>query len=75
MALRIDPMRFGDTYPIDVSPLNELLDRIQTMGMSDDQTPAFDRIGLKSDDREIRTPSVTHLVTTVECPTGGLSSQ
>ena len=48
--------------PADVSCLNELLDRIAALGVATD----YDLVGLKPDQREIRSPPVTHLVTVVE---------
>ena len=48
--------------PTDISSLNELLDRITTLGVTTD----YDLIGLKPDQREIMSPPVTHLVTVVE---------
>jgi hypothetical protein len=36
------------------------------MGISVTRPTAYDRIGLKPDDREINTPPVTHLVATVD---------
>ena len=42
--------------PIELSSLNELLDRIAALGIATD----YDRIGLKPDQREIKSPSVTH---------------
>ena len=48
--------------PIELSSLNELLDRIAALGVATD----YDRIGLKPDRREINSPSVTHHVAVVE---------
>ena len=48
--------------PADVSSSNELLDRIAALGITTD----YDRIGLKPDQREIRSPPTTHLVVVVE---------
>ena len=42
--------------PIDFSSLNELLDRITALGVATD----YGRIGLKPDEREIKSPSITH---------------
>ena len=52
--------------PTDLSLLNEMLDRIQNLGISDGQSSVYDQIGLKADDREIYVPPTTHLVATVE---------
>src|SRR5215216_5433672 len=48
--------------PADVSSINELLDRIAALGFVTD----YDRIGLKPDQREIRSPPITHLVAVTE---------
>ena len=44
--------------PVDTSSLNELLDRIAALGLATD----YDRIGLKPDQREIKSPMITHLL-------------
>ena len=59
---RIGPKYSEKLDPADVSSLNELLDRIATLGVSTD----YDRIGLKPDLREINSPSVTHQIAVVE---------
>ena len=48
--------------PKDVSSLNELLDHITALGVATD----YDQIGLKPDQREIKSPPITHLVAVVE---------
>ena len=48
--------------PMQLSSLNELLDRIAALGVATD----YDRIGLKPDQREINSPPVTHHVAVVE---------
>ena len=48
--------------PIELSSLNELLDRIAALGVATD----YDRIGLKPDQREINSPPVTHQIAVVE---------
>ena len=55
-------------YPMELSSLNELLDRIIALGVARD----YDRIGLKPDQREINSPSVTHHVAMVEEQCGTL---
>ena len=45
----------------DASSLNELLDHIAALGVATD----YDRIGLKPDQREIKSPTITHLVAVV----------
>ena len=46
----------------DVSSLNELLDRIAAVGVMTD----YDWIGLKPDQRDIKSPPITHLVAVVD---------
>ena len=48
--------------PIELSSLNELLDRIAALGVATD----YDQIGLKPDQREINSPPVTHQIAVVE---------
>ena len=48
--------------PADLSSLNELLDRIAGLGLA----TYYDRIGLKLDQREIKSLPITHLVAVVE---------
>ena len=48
--------------PMELSSMNELLDRITALGVSTD----YDRIGLKPDQREINSPSATHQIAVVE---------
>ena len=47
---------------MDLSSLNELLDRITALGVATD----YDRIGLKPDQREINSPPITHQIAVVE---------
>jgi len=54
--LRIEPKYSEEMDPTDLSLLNELLDWIQAMGISNSQSSVYDQIGLKSDDREIYVP-------------------
>ena len=56
--------------PMELSSLNELLDRIAALGVAMD----YDRIGLKPDQREINSPPVTHHIVVVEEQCGDLSS-
>ena len=60
--LRIIPESVDKMDPADISSLNKLLDRIASLGVTID----YDLIGLKPNQREIRSPPVTHLVTVVE---------
>ena len=48
--------------PIELSSLNELLDHIAALGVATD----YDRIGLKPDQREIKSPPITHQIAVVE---------
>ena len=48
--------------PMELSSVNELLDRIAALGVATD----YDQIGLKPDPREIDSPQVTHHVAVVE---------
>ena len=48
--------------PIELSSLNELLDHIAALGVATD----YDRIGLKPDQRDIRSPPATHKIVVVE---------
>ena len=48
--------------PMELSSLNELLDRIAAPGVTTD----YDQIGLKTDLREINSPQATHHVAVVE---------
>ena len=48
--------------PMELSSLNELLDRIAALGVAMD----YDRIGLKPDQREINSPPITHQIAVVE---------
>ena len=54
--------------PMELSSINELLDRIAALGVSTD----YDRIGPKPDLIEINSPQVTHHVAVVEGQCGAL---
>ena len=56
--------------PMELSSLNELLDRITVLGVATD----YDRIGLKPDQRDIRSPPATHEIAVVEESHVGLPS-
>ena len=56
--------------PMELSSLNELLDRIAALGVATD----YDQIGPKPDLREINSPQVTHHVAVVEEQCGDSSS-
>ena len=56
--------------PIELSSVNELLDRIAALGVATD----YDQIGLKTDLREINSPQATHHVVVVEEQCGNPSS-
>ena len=68
--LRVDSEYSKRMDPAELSSLNELLDRIAALGVA----MAYDWIGLKPDQREINSPSVTHHVAVVEEQCGDLSS-
>ena len=55
---------------MELSSVNELLDRIAALGVATD----YDRIGLKTDLREINSPQATHHVAVVEEQRGDSSS-
>ena len=61
-SLHVSPEFTEQMDPMDLSSLNELLDRIATLGVAMD----YDRIGLKPDQREINSPPVTHQIEVVE---------
>ena len=56
--------------PVELSSLNELLDRIAALGVATD----YDRIGLKPDQMEINSPPVTHQIAVVEEQCGNFAS-
>ena len=56
--------------PMELSSVNELLDRIAALGVAMD----YDQVGLKPDLREIHSPQVTHHIAVVEAQCGDPSS-
>ena len=50
--------------PMELSSFNELLDRITALGVATN----YDRVGLKPDRRDIRSPPATHEIAIVEEP-------
>jgi hypothetical protein len=52
--------------PEELSKLDEMLDRIRSMSISDGKTSVYNQIRLKADNREIYTPPTTHLVATID---------
>ena len=52
----------GRMDPMELSSLNELLDRIAALGVATD----YDRIGLKPDQREIKSPPITHQIAVID---------
>ena len=60
--LRVDSEYSKRMDPMELSSLNELLDRIAALGVATD----FDRIGLRPDQREIKTPLITHQIAVIE---------
>ena len=61
-SLHVDSEFAEQMDPMELSSLNELLDRIATLGIATD----YDRIGLKPEQREIYSPPVTHEIAVVE---------
>ena len=53
--LRINSELAEQIYPVELSSLNELLDRVVALGVATD----YDRIGLKPDQRDIKSPPAT----------------
>ena len=68
--LRIDSELVELMDPMELSSLNELLDRIAALGVATN----YDRIGLKPDQRDIRSPPAIHEIAVVEEPHMGCSS-
>ena len=62
--LRINPELAEQMDPIELSSLNELLDRIAALGVATN----YDRIWLKPDQRDIRSPPATHEIAVVDEP-------
>ena len=60
--LHVSPEFAEQLDPIELSSVNELLDRIAALGVATD----YDQIGLKPDLREINSPQATHHVVVVE---------
>ena len=60
--LHIDSEHSKQMDPAELSSLNELLDRIAALGVATN----YDRIGLKPDQREIKSPPITHQIAVVE---------
>src|SRR3954462_13194979 len=56
--------------PVELSSVNELLDRIAALGVATN----YDKVGLKPDLREINSPRATHHVAVVETQCGDPSS-
>ena len=69
-SLRIDSKHSNQMDPVEFSSLNELLDRIAALGNATD----YNRIGLKPDQREIKSPPITHQIAVVEEQYGDPSS-
>ena len=60
--LRVGPKAAERLDPIELSSVNELLDRIAALGVATD----YNQIGLKTDLREINSPQATHHAAVVE---------
>ena len=67
--LRINSKHSKQMDPVEFSSLNELLDRIAALVIATD----YDRIRLKPDQREIKSPPVTHQIAVVEKQDGDSS--
>ena len=61
-SLHVDSELAEQMDPMELSSLNELLDRITALGIA----TYYDRIGLKPDQRDIYSPPVTHEIAVVE---------
>ena len=61
-SFHVDSELAKQMNPMELSSLNELLDRIAALGVATD----YDWIGLKPDQREIYSPPVTHEIAVVE---------
>ena len=59
--LHVDSEHSKRMDPTELSSLNKLLDHIAAMGATD-----YDQIGLKPDQREIKSPPITHQIAIVE---------
>ena len=68
--LHVSPEFAEQLDPIELSFVNELLDRIAALGVATN----YDQIGLKPDLREINSPQATHHVVVVEEQCGNPSS-
>ena len=60
--LRVDSKHSKWMDPTELSSLKELLDRIAALGVD----TYYDQIGLKLDQREIKSPPITHQVAVIE---------
>ena len=68
--LRVSSESAEQLDPVDLSSVNELLDRIAALGVTTD----YNQIGLKTDLREINSPQATHHVAVVEEQCGVMRS-
>ena len=60
--LLVDSEHFKRMDPMELSSLNEFLDHIAALGVATD----YDQIELKPDQREIKSPPITHQVVVIE---------
>ena len=60
--LRVSSEYHKQMDPTELSSLNKLLDRITALGVATD----YDQFGLKPDQREIKSPPITHQIAVVE---------
>src|SRR3954470_7268684 len=68
--LHVSPASAEQLDPVELSSVNELLDRIAALGVATD----YHQVGLKPDLREINSPQATHHVAVVETQYGDPSS-
>src|SRR3954467_361738 len=68
--LHVSPASAEQPDPVELSSVNELLDRIAALGVATN----YDQVGLKPDLREINSPRATHHVAVAETQCGDLSS-
>ena len=68
--LRINSEFAKQLDPMELSSVNELLDRIAALGVATE----YNQIGLKTDLREINSPQVTHRIAVAEKQCGDASS-
>ena len=65
-APEVNSKRAEQIDPIELSTLDEALDRISSMKITDDPTPIHTQIGLEAGQEEFFVPPTTHFVATIE---------